>query len=60
MNRSKIIYFIPTFFTNDKDEIKSVKGIIDVIEKNSDLKIHICLGWNKLIELFQDQKEKII
>ena len=57
MNRSKIIYFIPTFYTDNTDEIKSVKNIIEIIENNSDLKINLCLGWNKLIELFQDQQE---
>jgi DNA-binding NarL/FixJ family response regulator len=54
MNRSKIVYFIPSFFTDDSKEIESVRQVINIIESNSDLKIDICEGWSKLIDLLQN------
>jgi DNA-binding NarL/FixJ family response regulator len=61
MNRSKIVYFIPTFCTKDSNEIESVKQVIGVIESNSDLKVNMCVGWNNLIELLQnDNKNNLL
>lgn len=53
MDRSKIIYFIPSLFTDDSYELDSVKQVINVIESNSDLEIDICEGWSNLIDLLQ-------
>lgn len=57
MNRSKIVYFIPSIFTDDTNEINSVNQVVSVIESNSDLKIHVCVGWSGLIDLLHDPKE---
>lgn len=60
VERSKIVYFIPTVFTDESAEIKSVKQVIHIIESNSDLKITVIIGWSDLIRCLTTSNENLL